>query len=267
MYRIVKASTFAQDAIDEVCRKEGHSRSLPTSTTARNSHSVPCGKCDRPVNDEGIQCNEICSCWFQFPEEDISALKQSAEVWKCYRCLTIATAISDLLTTTKILSERLQLMEVQNKTLMERLDFLESIDNITTSAAPTSPLTLIKDNMIGDPQAPSPSPTNRKDHESPQRTESMPNTDRRCSLHSHGVTRDNRASAGDDSRETMFIRRIRVNLQIEAMQQIINKQCVIPAKELKLTQSLPTGEFSDKWKNVQCQGSKSTLERLACACQ
>ena len=123
--------------------------------------------------------------------------------------------------------------------------------------------------MISDPQAPPPSPMDRKDCESPQRTESKPKTDQQRSLHSHGITRDNRApgliQAWDDSRETVFIRRIRVDLQIEAMQQIINKQCVIPPKDLKLTQSLPTGEYSGKLKFVQCQGSKSILERLACA--
>ena len=105
---------------------------------------------------------------------DSQAFKQSAEVWKCDRCLAIATVIDDLLTMTKGLSERLQSLEVWNKTLMERLDFLESNDNIINSAAPTP--TPTEDNTIGDPQTPSPTPTDIKDRESPQRTESKPNS-------------------------------------------------------------------------------------------
>ena len=159
--------------------KGGHRRGLPTPTTARSSQSVPCGDCDRPVNDEGIQCEGICRGWFHFPcmglsEEDIPALKQSAEVWKCDRCLAIATVISDLLTATERLSERLQSLEAQNKTLTERLDFLESNDNITTYAAPTSPSTPTDVNTIGDPQNPSTSPTDKKDRETSERAENRP---------------------------------------------------------------------------------------------
>ena len=73
-------------------------------------------------------------------EEDISAFKQSTEVWKC---------AGDCNTATKGLSEMLQSLEVQNKTLMERLDFLESNNNIITSAAPTP--TPAEDNTIGNP--------------------------------------------------------------------------------------------------------------------
>ena len=88
---------------------------------------MPCTECGKMVTDRGVRYKGICQWWYHLDclplmEEQSTVLNDPENgPWKCDKCLTISSTLTELLETARNLGTRVHTLEATNTELAGRM--------------------------------------------------------------------------------------------------------------------------------------------------